>query len=303
MWLKTYLGIGRERPLWAHVVSDLMAHTVTEEEGARDARRRSNTFLQHWKPKKSVLPKDLKAMMKVAEKYGLRQEGLAYTRAAMRNMPMWDNVHTDEKCMKRLTKRSGATRCLLVNHDAKTVGDFEDLAKGLQSGKHKPTKRCTCNDCEKMIVEKGCSDPHRCWTKAKQILDLLPPKWDPRNRHPEDYEETERRSAIEAAKGEEGVDVFDRRITTKGGVAETFRIFTSGAQPSNESLETSMLETQETETVATDGACENNGFANARAGAGVYVGAGSERNVSIRVPQNMEQTNQVGEAVASLLAT
>ncbi|KAG7451418.1 uncharacterized protein BT62DRAFT_927124 [Guyanagaster necrorhizus] len=54
--------------------------------------------------------------------------------------------------------------------------------------------------------------------RAKDLLDTLPSKWDPRFMLPEDYEE--------APKEIEGGFEFDRRITTYGSVAAIFQIFT-----------------------------------------------------------------------------
>ncbi|KAJ7038669.1 ribonuclease H-like domain-containing protein, partial [Mycena alexandri] len=50
--------------------------------------------------------------------------------------------------------------------------------------------------------------------------------------------------------------------------------------------------------VYTDGSCLENGSPNARAGAGVYYGPGSEYNMSLRV--SGEQTNNRGELLAIL---
>ncbi|KAH9858719.1 hypothetical protein C2E23DRAFT_710803, partial [Lenzites betulinus] len=302
MWLKSYLAIGRERPTWAWVADDLMARVVNETENAREGKARTNTFLQHWAPKAAALPRDLKAILAVARKYGLRQEGLAFERSILRNMPMWGHAHTNEKEMKKLTRRSGATRCLIKNHGAKTVGDFETLANRLEGAEHKPSERCTCRSCEHAITEQACSNPHRCWSKAKQMLDLLPQKWDPRGEHPEDYEDKEMRDAEEETRYLEGAALFDRRITTRGTIAETFRIFTEGEGACNEKLETRTKEGGRTIKAFTDGACERNGFGDARAGAGVHLEGEEARSRSVRVPENLEQTNQVGEAVAMLLA-
>ncbi|KAH9849296.1 hypothetical protein C2E23DRAFT_710407, partial [Lenzites betulinus] len=300
MWLKQYLAIGRKRPTWAMVADDLIANTVTEAEGARESEERVNIFTQHWNPKISALPRDLKAMIMIARKYGLRQEGLAFTREILRSMPMWDHAQTDMKSMRKLTRRTAAKRCLMTNHRARTVGDFENIAEAIREGEHQPNQRCACKRCEKMIVEDRCSNPHRCMARAKRILDLLPPKWDPRGEHPQDHEASERQRAEEEVA--EGV-AFDRTITTGGAIADTFRIFTEGSEVCNERLDMKRSEAGEWQTVATDGACEKNGYADARAGAGVFVGDGDERNISIRVPKDIEQTNQVGEALAALLAT
>lgn len=78
-WLKAYLSFGPNRPLWANIADTLFAHNVPKEcRVSTDIR--VNPFLQHWKPKASGLPAELKGMLTVATKYGLRIEGLAFER-------------------------------------------------------------------------------------------------------------------------------------------------------------------------------------------------------------------------------
>lgn len=55
--------------------------------------------------------------------------------------------------------------------------------------------------------------------------------------------------------------------------------------------------------VATDGSCIWNGKATAVAGAGIYIADGHPMNRSIRLPKSLEQSNQTGETVATLIAT
>lgn len=300
MWLKAYLGAGGERPDWAWVADELFAHFVPRGVEARDDELRLNTFLQHWNPKARDLPRELKAMVAIAKKYGVRQEGLAFSRSILRAMPMWGHRQTDEAEMRKLTRKSAVVRCLRTKHNVRTVEDFEKMAAALQDGAHKPTQRCACARCEQAIVNDGCSNPHRCFTRAERILNLLPSKWDPRGVHPEDHEEEDMRRA--EAMGQDAV-IFDRRVTTHGAVGSTFRIFTARGRASNEKLDMKMSEHGPGVTVATDGSCEQNGEADARAGAGVFWATNDGRNRAIRVPEELEQTNQVGEAVATLLAS
>lgn len=54
--------------------------------------------------------------------------------------------------------------------------------------------------------------------------------------------------------------------------------------------------------VYTDGSCIHNGYPNAKAGYGVYFGKDDLRNISKRVPEDMLQTNNVGELMAIIEA-
>ncbi|KIY61516.1 hypothetical protein CYLTODRAFT_415383 [Cylindrobasidium torrendii FP15055 ss-10] len=50
--------------------------------------------------------------------------------------------------------------------------------------------------------------------------------------------------------------------------------------------------------IATDGSCLDNGMQSAQAGAGIYVQGHPEMCRAIRAPENLQQTNQVGEVLA-----
>ncbi|KAH9915666.1 ribonuclease H-like domain-containing protein [Fomitopsis serialis] len=93
---------------------------------------------------------------------------------------------------------------------------------------------------------------------------------------------------------------FDSSLTTKGTLADTFRIFTHGELANSTYLRRrGQRATEEnTITVATDGSCFDNGTNSAQAGAGAYVGEGSDNNFSLRLPPEIKQTNQTGELTA-----
>lgn len=300
MWLKEYLRYGEDRPDWARVADDLLAINVPRDVHLKEKELRISTFLQHWKPKANKLPPDLLAMIKVGKKHGVRQEAIAFNRSALREMPMWDHNQTERKGMGRLSAKSATTTCLKRNHGLRTVGDFEGLARALENTAHRPTMRCTCTDCEAQITSSKCANPHRCYIRAKQILDLPPPKWDPRKEQPEDYEDED--YAWAKGLGVEA-EVVDRRVTMKGPLSETFRVFTDGKPLSRTPPSLMLQRTSEFKTIGTDGSCSQNGEANARAGAGVYVAADSSENIAMRLPKTVPQSNQTAEMTATLLAT
>ncbi|KAF6742599.1 ribonuclease H-like protein, partial [Ephemerocybe angulata] len=55
-------------------------------------------------------------------------------------------------------------------------------------------------------------------------------------------------------------------------------------------------------TVFTDGSCTNPGFQEAKAGSGVWFGEGDARNLALRVPPSLPQTNNSAESLAVLAA-
>ncbi|KAJ3748252.1 ribonuclease H-like domain-containing protein, partial [Lentinula raphanica] len=52
----------------------------------------------------------------------------------------------------------------------------------------------------------------------------------------------------------------------------------------------------------TDGSCQHNGSDEAKAGAGIYYGEDNILNKSIRIPDNLPQTNQTGEIISTKVA-
>ncbi|OJT03797.1 Transposon TX1 uncharacterized 149 kDa protein, partial [Trametes pubescens] len=300
MWLRAYLNMGAKRQLWALVADDLFATAVPKNVFPRERELRENVFTQSWEPKLSELPQELRALVKVAKKYGLQQEGLAFSKQILRQMPIWAHRQIDKKALRRLALKSSVTTCLKYKHKLRTVGECEGLASALTDPTHRRANRCTCTNCEAVIVKARCAHPDRCFERARKLMDLLPSKWDPRGVHPEDYEEEQMRAAWEAA-GE--ATVFDRSVTVKGTLGETFRIFTDSGPVHNERIDMRVPPSAGALTVATDGSCSNNGRGNAKAGAGVFVSPEHPMNRAVRLPASLEQTNQSAEIAATLIAS
>ncbi|OJT01797.1 Transposon TX1 uncharacterized 149 kDa protein [Trametes pubescens] len=300
MWLKTYLAIGTERPLWALVADALFSITTPKDVHPREQGLRVNPFLQNWDPKVRSLCPELRALWETAKKYGLRQEGLAFAREILRDMPIWDHAQADKATGRSLASRSAATACLKKNHKVRTVGDCERLAAVLNDQQHRSRRNCVCSSCETSIAIEGCSNPHGCYTRAEKILATLPPKWDPRGAHPEDWEDE---NAAGDGVEDEDATAFDRRVTTHGRLADTFRIFTDcDTAVYNGRISWHSAHNGTSLTVATDGACFGNGNKNATAGAAVFGGEGHPANRAVRLPDSLDRTNQTGEMVASLIA-
>ncbi|KAJ3852449.1 hypothetical protein EV368DRAFT_19942, partial [Lentinula lateritia] len=69
----------------------------------------------------------------------------------------------------------------------------------------------------------GCQIPYKCFAKAIELMHALLPKWNPLTELPEDYKPEEIPKTDTAHS-----TYFDWRITTKGALADAFRIFTEG---------------------------------------------------------------------------
>ncbi|KAI0737440.1 hypothetical protein C8Q80DRAFT_1115230, partial [Daedaleopsis nitida] len=304
MWLKGYLDFGPERALWALVADDILARTVTKDCAVAHRDLRYNPFLQGWRPKVTELCADLRSLVRTANKYGLRVEGLAFSREILVRMPMWYHIQADRTKIRRLASSSKASACLRMKHKIFSVEEFLHTATMRNAPEHRQKCTCMCNNCVDTRHEYACDNPDACFERAKMFLDTLPPKWDPRVRQPEDWEDAEHEMTVnECATIGDNLTPFDRRVSVKGELGEIFRIFTCG-EVSNLVPDTQLQEVaSQTLTIATDGSCLNNGQTSARAGAGVYVEDGHALNRTVRLPCTLAQSNQTGEVVAALVAS
>ncbi|KAE9390221.1 hypothetical protein BT96DRAFT_784954, partial [Gymnopus androsaceus JB14] len=76
-----------------------------------------------------------------------------------------------------------------------------------------------------------CQHPHDCIRQATKPLHILPPKWDPRQERPEDYQKLQ-----EITDDNENRINFDNRVRTNGSLADIFRIFTNKDSPMTNEL-------------------------------------------------------------------
>ncbi|KAF8059889.1 hypothetical protein FPV67DRAFT_1424514, partial [Lyophyllum atratum] len=294
-WLASYLSFGPDRPLWALVADELFALNVPQTELRVDKRARKNIFLQSWESSRArstqlswrtrVYP-DLLRLQGIAEKYGLRPEGMMFTKDIVCARPIW--YHSNAARRIRFMNQGAASKCLKDNHAVWSVGDAESLAKRLNSPNHCASSECECATCLEVESQYGCMNPHGCFSRAKSLLDALPPKWDPRAMIEMD----------QLAEDPEEWTIFWREIVTEGSLAEIFRIFTSG-EVSNE-LPDLVFDTAPTHSVvvATDGSCSKNGEEITSAGAGVFCDPIHPLNSCTKVPLELPQSNQSAELFA-----
>ena len=172
---------------------------------------------------------------------------------------------------------------------------------------HRPSAYCQCRP-YKADREQNCINPDACALEAQKRIELIPPKLNPTHPgyHHGNLSLTKRRRDQNVIVREtNGTILFDPTITSKGDLAECFRIFTDPTKISNEPARRQQdLRTQDRHPllkVYTDGACFNNGKKDARCGSGIWYGPDDERNRAIRVPGE-PQSNQIGELVAVITA-
>ncbi|KAJ8089863.1 hypothetical protein PM082_018440 [Marasmius tenuissimus] len=161
-------------------------------------------------------------MTKTAQKYGVRMEGISFSRETIRNIPIWYHGEA-EKRIRRIAN-SQASQCLRCDHNVKTTGDALDIAEISLNRRHRKRDDCPCEECENLWDKNGCIGPNSCITRAKELLDTLPPKWDPRETLPDDFEK-EMQNAELSTRDEDWVK-FKKQLVTARDTGGTFGIFT-----------------------------------------------------------------------------
>ncbi|KAJ6548853.1 hypothetical protein B0H19DRAFT_855805, partial [Mycena capillaripes] len=285
-WLKSYLKHGPDRPLWAFAA----------DENVINENLHLSVFLQSWNSKRSKLPKDLNDLMKVALKHDVEIEGLAFRREIQRGLTIWYHIKSTANC--GAFNRGTETICLKSKHKVVTVGETETLARRLATVGHISRRNCSCPACTQTRIEcSTCISSHKCYMRARFLLNTLEDKWNPLRPQPEDYEALD---AANPAPLREHESRFNPKITTEGDLTGTFRIFCEGRRSGSTAPNTYIEpEPDEDEKIIyTDGSAINNGKEDAQAGAGVYYGPNDGRNRAIRVPTELLPSNNVGEILA-----
>ncbi|KAJ7676735.1 hypothetical protein DFH06DRAFT_976818, partial [Mycena polygramma] len=119
-WLKSYLDIGPTRPLWGFAADEYLALNMQpKSELIVDKNLRTCVFLQAWDTKRTLKPKDLVDMLKVARLRGVRMDGLAFSREIMRDATIW--YHIKSTARRSVFNLGHEVKCLKENHKIRTV--------------------------------------------------------------------------------------------------------------------------------------------------------------------------------------
>ncbi|KAJ8087270.1 hypothetical protein PM082_006100 [Marasmius tenuissimus] len=160
-------------------------------------------------------------MTTTAQKYGIRMEGISFSRESIRSIPIWYHGEADKRI--RLIANSQASQCLRNDHQVKTTGDALNFAEIKLNEKHRRRDDCECTECTELWRQYGCIAPNGCINRAEELLNTLPPKWDPRETLPEDFENEKQQS-----ENDEDWIMFRKEIVTAKAPKELFRVFTEG---------------------------------------------------------------------------
>ncbi|KAK7015250.1 hypothetical protein R3P38DRAFT_2543738, partial [Favolaschia claudopus] len=162
--------------------------------------------------------------MAVGRKYGVAAEAIAMDRNILDRMPIW--YHKFSEGDRRLfNSPAHVIKCLKEKHHLKWVGDTRALAYKAGTRRHTNCIDCHCTACQLTRAITGCNHPNQCYHKAQEMINSLEDKWDPSIPQPEDLEHL--RQPADQGDEEDTVE-FDPRVTTRGTLADVFRIFTDG---------------------------------------------------------------------------
>ena len=310
MWLKSYLDFSSTRPAWA-TVTDIIIDAAAPPNTSQTAR--TNAFLQTWEPptrgqRAEKMNDDIIRMLKTAKKYNTHLAAIRITPQLRAQLPAWYHIASAPRPIG-----NAASTCLLRNHDVTKVTDLIKTSARERNPNRNPDmphhnqRFCRCRDCDEDRA-KGCQNPYLCAQEALTRLEQIAPKLNPMtpgNTHGNFSLTESRKRRNQLAKERNEAILFDPSITTKGSLADCFRIFTNPDQISN--LPANRLAANRTNlrlqevSIYTDGACLNNGKEDARSGSGVWLGPDHENNRALRTPGS-SQSNQVAEMIAVIAA-
>ena len=214
-------------------------------------------------------------------------------------LPAWFHLGATPRTYNKLRDK-----CLKSRHRVGKVKNLRSLTKRLKQGSaHQQHSNYPCNDCKKDRL-KGCKDPHKCALKANTLLSGLTPKFNPAaSRQHDNLTLTHHRLEKNANANIRGGDkvTFNPTVMTRTSLADCFRVFISQPLPDHPATRPRTRDNPSPPiTVYTDGSCENNGFQDAKSGAGIWVEDAHPLNRAIRVPGPI-QSNQIGELAAVLV--
>jgi len=320
-WAQAYLRMGEDRPTWAYVADEILASDVPGETKALTdcPSSRVNQFLQTWhsrvnRRKVSVpdeeepreIPADLREMVKITRKHGVRLEAIHPSQEVRRELPAIRNAQTKvEEKPDTLSDKLG--RCIRDKHGACTLGDVERLATNIPR-QHKKSRRCRCAKCTEIQLDTtgACKHPNKCIERAAKLLGTINAKWNPTTPHPPDFFADPTPDEVGPSYNPNTKETTHtlNPFRTEESLKDCFRVFTDEeGQPPGHTARAPKTRNAERPPIEiyTDGSCINNGETTTRAGSGVWFGDNDPRNSSLRVPGD-DQSNQTGELYAILHA-
>jgi len=301
-WVQAYLKMGQDRPTWVFIADEIFANDAPGELKSLEdsAHARINQFLQTWHSRKNrkrgsdpadetsqSIPRDLREMVRVARKYGVRLEATEPAREVREEILAIRCSQTREDS-KPETLCGKFGKCIRTKHGMKNLKDAATLAMGIPR-QHKRNRKCKSPKCSQIRRDTDCRYPNKCIERTAKLLDSIKKRWDPTATHPPEYLS----SPSPQETGPNLIPGTSQTIHTlnpfqvEKSLKDCFRVFTD-QDPNPTALPLRAPRTEEFTrhpvVAYTDGSCTNNGETSARAGSGIWFGDGDERNTSLRVP-------------------
>jgi len=165
MWLKKYLALPQERPLWAFV-TDQIVFKFAQKAPVVKERNKINWILQSWnvtKTKEGKVPSYIKMMLKVERKYNIGYDVISAGKTQRRKMPIWHHIGV----LDNYSWNKTLAIYLRLTHKIKTVGDLEDFIE-------KESRHWYCRRLAQKIMEKIPIQLHPSKQEIDDNLDLMP---------------------------------------------------------------------------------------------------------------------------------
>ena len=165
-------------------------------------------------------------MLKVARTYKTNLAAIRLSPGVRSTLPAWYHPYTEPHSIASIN-----AKCLLNNHNVKSVADLVKIANGnaarTRNEAHTPELTCVCMGCVRDRL-KGCKTPHMCALEAEARLNDITPKYNliTHERHNTLSLTPDRKARNNIAGMERKGITFDPTITCKDGIAECFRVFT-----------------------------------------------------------------------------
>ncbi|KAF5320843.1 hypothetical protein D9619_000262 [Psilocybe cf. subviscida] len=302
------------RPQCAYVVDEILSHHINVYNNTKDSQSiicpPLQAFELHLRSRVAPLPEFITRMFTVKTKYNAIFDPPSLPEHLKHELPLWyhighDTDNPDVAQPSRYVNWNNLkhAQCIRITHNVVTVGDAVTLHQRTLSAAHSARRNCKCQPC-KEDREKGCENPHECATKCAKLLNKLSPKFLPAL-------QAEIGNDIPVAQDmilEQADKKYFNKLAHISNLDDGFRVFGQHSTTSQTPLTIGSLPpgtnrvNVPTTIVYTDGSCEHNGTLHARAGAGIWYAPDDLRNKSIRLPEEIEQTNNTGELVAILTA-
>ncbi|KAH6911654.1 hypothetical protein BKA70DRAFT_1033196, partial [Coprinopsis sp. MPI-PUGE-AT-0042] len=178
MKLKSYLHPTLGRPLWAWVADGLLRISAVSDFRRIEDKYLINPYIQEWRVNSNAksLPRNLKAMVKCAEKHNAQCLPLTISWQTKLQMPYWYHIGT-RNGMPHIYNDRWA-KCQRENHAISSVGEMLEHADKNRYIDHVNRWNCDCAHCYNDTIL-SCEDPIECRRNADRKLDLLMDEWDP----------------------------------------------------------------------------------------------------------------------------